>query len=210
MPAAAPAVVLAAEPVEEPAAEPAAAPVAATSITATEPTGLSGTSTLGVNLDTGPPAVTREARGGGDSVTASGVVSLGTLSLDSNGVVQIDISSASSYGQVVISGSGLLNGQLQVVLQGGYVPVAGTTFNIITANSLTGAFASATGLFGAGGQANFFKVTKTANGIQLTVTPLPGGGLVFTPATQTDADTFGEILNPGYFTLPGGTSESGV
>ena len=121
--------------------------------------------------------------------------------------MQIDIASASNYlGQVTISGSAALNGQLQVVLEGGYAPAAGTTFNIISAGTVTGSFASATGLLA---PAATQTIQDHADGHGGPADgPAPAGwNPEPRPTSQSDADNLGQALNHSYFSSLG-TSRS--
>jgi T5SS/PEP-CTERM-associated repeat protein len=52
----------------------------------------------------------------------------------------IDLASSSSYDQMLVRDSILLNGTLTLNLLNGFVPAAGQTYSILTANSVTGTF----------------------------------------------------------------------
>ena len=74
-------------------------------------------------------------------------VQSGTLELPiqpafAGGEISCRLSSASDYGRIAISGSGLLAGTLSASLAGGYAPPPGTRFPVVCANGLSGSFAS--------------------------------------------------------------------
>jgi hypothetical protein len=72
---------------------------------------------------------------------------VGSLTLQT-GLLQIDLASLSSFDKLTIDGVLSLGGNLGVVLDNGYTPVAGDEWLIGAAGSISGSFASITPGFG--------------------------------------------------------------
>jgi T5SS/PEP-CTERM-associated repeat protein len=94
-----------------------------------------------------------ELRGDGEingNVTSSGLVapgvSIGSLRIQgdygTSGAVQIELASASSYDQLLITGDVTVGGALAVNLVNGYTPSIGQSFTILTADLVNGTFAA--------------------------------------------------------------------
>jgi hypothetical protein len=64
----------------------------------------------------------------------------GAYQQNPNGELQIELASASSYDQLLITGNAALGGKLTVTLAGGFIPTFGQTFKILTAGSVSGTF----------------------------------------------------------------------
>jgi fibronectin-binding autotransporter adhesin len=60
--------------------------------------------------------------------------------LDNDGVLAFELAGPASYDQLLITGQTFLDGKLEVTLIGGYMPAAGSLFNILDWGSTTGTF----------------------------------------------------------------------
>ncbi|MFI5337423.1 MAG: autotransporter domain-containing protein, partial [Opitutales bacterium] len=133
------------------------------------------------------------------NLTNSGIVSPGyspgTIHVTGNylqnasGILLIQLASASSYDQLVVTGTATLGGTLQVDTLGGYKPGIGVPFPVLTAaggvngkfGALTG---SATNTYGAAVAAT---VTNSANVATFELVQLPFAGFALTPNQQAVA-----------------------
>jgi hypothetical protein len=92
-----------------------------------------------------------------------------TFSQTSAGTLQSNVASATSFGALNVTGSASLGGILAPAFLGGYVPTLGSSLPILTASSVTGAFASVTG-----GSLNtkglYLQPGYGSKGVNLTVT----------------------------------------
>jgi hypothetical protein len=95
----------------------------------------------------------------------------GTLTIQGNftqtptGVLLIDIAGPNQYGQLAVTGTATLSGTLDVSLVGGYVPDAGTAFQILSFANYSGGFTSELGLNLPGGKA--LKPVWSSDGLEL-------------------------------------------
>jgi hypothetical protein len=95
-----------------------------------------------------------------------------------SGTVRIDLqgTAAGQYDQLQVDGQAQLTGALELILGGGYVPVSGHTFDIITAGGVSGTFSNV--IQPVGMPAGFiFDVVYNPTLVRLTVVPgmdLPG------------------------------------
>lgn len=62
------------------------------------------------------------------------------LTLEPSGTLSVGLSSATNYGVIDIQGNAPLAGAFGVTLNNGFVPQLGTSFNVVTYSSLSGAF----------------------------------------------------------------------
>jgi hypothetical protein len=135
---------------------------------------LSGEGTLGDNvIDAG-------ALSPGDSAAKTGKLTVAdNYTQDSTGTlnIQIDGATASKYDQLKVTDVATLGGTLDITVKAGVTLTAGQKFTILTAASVSGAFAAVNGIVINGNQ--YFTVTYNAGSVVLTVTngtPPAGGG----------------------------------
>ena len=143
--------------------------------------------------------------------------SLPSVTLSSGDTTSVTIGSTvtvgiggSNYTSLTVSGTAALNGTLAVSISNGFSISAGQTFDLLTAGSVTGTFANATGLFNNGGL--YFEIVQTASKLQLVVKELPGNavgtlGLQISAGLQSARDALGKLFND-YFTNPPAVSAS--
>ena len=93
----------------------------------------------------------------------------GALTLDPSSQVDVGIVSTSSYGVLQTTAALQLAGTLGLVVDGGYVPVSGDTFDVVTFPSATGTFDTITGNDLGGGQT--LTESYLADRVRLQVTP---------------------------------------
>jgi hypothetical protein len=104
----------------------------------------------------------------------------GVLAVDGNvtftgGSLDVEIASAGSYDRLAVTGNAALSGTLAVTLTGGYVPGVWDEFTVLTAASVSGQFAAATGVEGLGGHAGLdFAVIYAPDNVTLSATAHPG------------------------------------
>ncbi|MEI7970576.1 MAG: LEPR-XLL domain-containing protein, partial [Betaproteobacteria bacterium] len=116
------------------------------------------------------------------------------------------------YDQVRVTGSVTLGGELDVDLIGGFLPTVGDSFDFLvvappsgTSAGFTGAFDTATGLFGFGDGSVFLDIVPMADRIRLVARAVPlGGDVRFLGATDADDDAVGRVLG-SYFSAPAAT-----
>jgi hypothetical protein len=109
------------------------------------------------------------ANQGGSIEADSGTLSLGNNDYVQGGgnfIITIGGTNAGQSGQVALSGTATLNGPLVLKLAPGYVPPAGTMFEILSAGAVSGVF-TATNLPGG------FLVSYNKNSVQVTFTGYP-------------------------------------
>jgi hypothetical protein len=98
-----------------------------------------------------------------------------------NGTLTEMIASMNSFGVIKVNGSALLGGTLAVLLQGGYVPTAGTEFTILTttAGMISGMFSNDMnlGCFNGGTECWEVAVDPTDSMLELTAVNNNGGQL---------------------------------
>ncbi len=109
-----------------------------------------GNLTLGTNATlTGTGTLTGNVVNAG-TVTLTGQLTVtGNYTQTSGGVLNVTLGglqAGTQYGQLAVTGSGSLNGALNVALAPGFTPALGNSFQILTFAALTGYFSSATGL----------------------------------------------------------------
>ena len=127
-----------------------------------------------------------------------------TLTLGSGDTTTITISGTtvgSGYTQIQVDGNVTLDGTLSVALSGGFTPVVGQTFDIITfGGSLSGTFSNATGLFQNGDVR--FEIVHQADKVQLVVQSVAGttGGLNISALTSAARDALGKVFS-SYFPM---------
>jgi len=121
------------------------------------------------------------------------------LSLDVGGTVAASSfqQATGRYDVITISSNASLAGTISARLINGFVPVTGTTFTVLSAATVSGAFANAP-VSGStipalqGSTTNgFFEVTYNANNVVLTYQS-DGGGPVLTPFEQWQVQYFGD------------------
>ncbi len=111
---------------------------------------------------------------------------VGGYTQSSTGKLVIEIASATSFDQLLISGPAALAGTLQVDTLGGYNPI-GRTFTFLTATGgVTGTFGTLTG-FVANSAATGTNVTYSPTSASVTFTQLPFAGFAVTPNQQAVA-----------------------
>lgn len=96
----------------------------------------------------------------------------GNYTQTTTGALNIEIgglTAGSQFDRLAISGSATLSGSLNISLIGGFVPVAGDTFQIMTFGSRTGNFTAINGLDLGGGRA--FQVNFTSTALTLVTPP---------------------------------------
>jgi hypothetical protein len=103
-----------------------------------------------------------------------------------NGVLNEMIASNSSFGVINVNGSALLNGTLDILLQGGFGPSVGSTYKILLANAgqINGTFSSIendtfTGGPEAGGEKWVVDYDSAGGYVELIAEPLPEPGTLF-------------------------------
>jgi fibronectin-binding autotransporter adhesin len=64
----------------------------------------------------------------------------GNMTLSSTSIIVAELASATSYDQILVGGTATLAGTLNVSMLNGYTPTFGTTFDIISATSVSGNF----------------------------------------------------------------------
>lgn len=123
----------------------------------------------------------------GNMVIAGSGVSTAYTQFDNTGTLSFDLTSASNYGSIGLGGSAnTLGGQFAVNLIGGFTPVVGESFDVLTAAGYGGAFGNAS--FTTGGAT--FDAVYTAHSVDLTVTAVTGPA----PAPEIDpASAFGAV-----------------
>ncbi|HUO74957.1 MAG TPA: Ig-like domain repeat protein, partial [Solirubrobacteraceae bacterium] len=170
---------------------------------------------LEVNLTNNPGATVNDASGElrqdeGTTTTNDGTIAIGTaghlnlttgaavLNQQPDGTLTFDISGASAYGTITLSGGASINvngGTANPILQGGYTPPIGTAFDVITGPHGTGTFTAVTG--------DFLGDTSNAGFIRLTVLDHTGIALgsSVNPAVRGQAVTLTATIAPS----PGGS-----
>ena len=136
---------------------------------------LTGTGTVKGSLYNGLPTHL------GSSTVVSPGNSIGTITVQggyfqgADGTLHIEIASATSYDRVVVGGAATLAGTLTLSSLNGYLPVGSTTFNFLTAGSISGQFGTVntTGSLGA---VLSSRLVYAPTGISLQVTQLPFSG----------------------------------
>jgi len=103
-----------------------------------------------------------------------------------NGILNEMIASNSSFGVINVNGSALLNGTLDILLQGGFGPSVGSTYKILLANAgqINGTFSSIendtfTGGPEAGGEKWVVDYDSAGGYVELIAEPLPEPGTLF-------------------------------
>jgi T5SS/PEP-CTERM-associated repeat protein len=117
----------------------------------------------------------------------------GSYSQASNGVLQIELASPTSYDVLAVSGQAMLGGTLEVNLLNGYTPAPTDTFNFLTASSFTGSFSNVV-VNSASGQGGNFDIDVTPSGLRLSnFDPGPGddGPIAHWDAENGAADATG-------------------
>ncbi|MEI7786662.1 MAG: hypothetical protein WCK08_19915, partial [Betaproteobacteria bacterium] len=141
-----------------------------------------------------------------------GVQNVGTLTLGSGSATLFEIAGdtagtgAHHYDQINVSGLASLDGQIQVDLLDGYRPTDGQVFNVLTYGSVSGGFASGSGLIDAG-EGVYFEVLSASNGLSLKAHVLDASTAQLVSAlrsvVQADdqalQDRVGQWLNFDYF-----------
>ena len=84
------------------------------------------------------------------------------------------LTAGTQHDQMIVAGSATLGGTLNVSLTGGFMPVSGNTFTIMTLGSRTGTFASTNLPTLSGGL--IWNVVYAANGVQLQLWDCNGTG----------------------------------
>ena len=81
------------------------------------------------------------------TVGSGSLVTAGSYTQNLNGKLNINVARKAIQGQINITGTGSasLNGTLNIVLQPGFVPALGSTFQILTAGSVTSTFSTVNG-----------------------------------------------------------------
>ena len=105
-----------------------------------------------------------------------------SLSQASTGTLGISLAATTDnqFGQVDISGSASLEGTLSLSFVDGYVPEFDDNFDILSANSITGAFSSLSQpTLGQG----YFQVTYTPQNVFITFVPEPATAAILLPTT---------------------------
>ena len=147
------------------------------------------------NATVGRTTISVGALLGGNVIIAGDLVNNGTLSPGNSpgtttvtgnytqsptGNLVIEIASATSFDQLIVTGSASLAGGLQVQTLGGYNPL-GHSFTFLTAGGgVNGTFGTFTNSF-TGSAATAAKVTYAANSATVSFTQLPFSGLGVTP-----------------------------
>ncbi|HVV01654.1 MAG TPA: hypothetical protein VHH88_09860 [Verrucomicrobiae bacterium] len=78
----------------------------------------------------------------GSILSEEGTLQLNPITLDAGGTIGVRINSATDYGKLAISGAAALAGAFDLELNGTYEPPNGTTFNVLSYGSYSGAFDS--------------------------------------------------------------------
>lgn len=106
---------------------------------------------------------------------ATGILQIaGNYSQTAQASLSIDIRGklpGTLFDQVKVTGNAAITGKLEIVLLNSYQPLVGDTFEILTANSLTGTFTTITGTEIGNGKK--FDVIYSGNGVTLKVVALP-------------------------------------
>ena len=141
-----------------------------------------------------------------------GVQNVGTLTLGAGSTILFEIGGATAgtgsnfHDQINVSGLATLNGQIQVDLLPGFIPTDGQVFNVLTYSSVSGGFASGSGLIDAG-QGVFFEVLTASNGLSLKAHVLDASTAKLVNALRSAVaaddqalqDRVGQWLNFDYF-----------
>ena len=144
------------------------------------------------------------------------VIEIGGLnpgpSSDADGTLPVEPVGGSSddgFDQInVTSGNVQLDGILQLSLINNFEPTVGDTFDIITFDgSLSGAFDTATGLFGFGDGTLAFDVEVLSDRVQLVVEETPAGSNLLSSTSGVN-DALG-LFYSDYFSLASGLSVTG-
>ncbi len=105
------------------------------------------------------------------------------LSPTSELFVELTGTSLNAFDRVVASGDAIVDGYLNIDIDGGFVPALGNTFNIITANTVTGEF-------------DFFDVSGVPAGLAFHIAYLPNAvqlQVVNKPLLSADFDDDGDV-----------------
>ncbi|MGE5309261.1 MAG: LEPR-XLL domain-containing protein, partial [Deltaproteobacteria bacterium] len=113
------------------------------------------------------------------------------------------------YDQINASGLAALAGDLQITLINGFTPVVGQTFDFLTFGSISGAFASATGLAGWGDGTLYFDIVQSADRLQLVVKQVPGGAKITSPEVNAVAKVISTYFPDTSKTFTGSVSFGG-
>lgn len=99
-----------------------------------------------------------------------------------NGMLNEMIASNSNFGVINVSGSALLNGTLNILLQGSFDPTAGSTYKILMANAgqINGTFSSIENdVFNNGTEKWDVDYDSAAGYVELIAAPVPEPGVLF-------------------------------
>jgi autotransporter-associated beta strand protein len=127
--------------------------------------------------------------GGLDATSATGQLSIQSLAMTSGSTIRIQLggSEVGAFDVLAVTEAASLNGTLAVELINNYAPTAGTTFQVLTADSVTGDFSSYSGLSYPGG---VLLPIRTPQGLILVATPFPTGDI----SVQANSHSSGQQL----------------
>jgi uncharacterized repeat protein (TIGR01451 family) len=159
-----------------------------------EKTSGTGTSSIGLAMNN---------QAAGTIIAETGTINL--ASLTQNGTLSFPISGASGYGTINVGAPFALAGTLTATTTGGYTPVSGTTFPVLTYSSLPSGAFTTKNLTYTGGH---FTDATSASAVTLTAVsscdPLPSGAISWYRAEGNAVDSVG--VSNG--TLVGGATTS--
>ncbi|HEX3108095.1 MAG TPA: LamG-like jellyroll fold domain-containing protein, partial [Thermoanaerobaculia bacterium] len=185
-------------------------------------------SSNGIYLGSGAPALTnngllsKSAGAGTATITvpvtnaASGIIEPVTgiiyfSTLTENGTLYFPIAGATSFGKVNVASPFVLGGTLHATTTSGYTPVNGTTFQVLTYSSNSGAFATKNLTYSGGGQ---FTDSYTSSAMTLTAgnancTAVPANAVAWYRAEGDTTDSAGVTLGAISGGVTYGTGEVG-
>jgi hypothetical protein len=156
-----------------------------------------GTSSIGLAMNN---------QAAGTIIAQSGTINL--ASLTQNGTLSFPISGAASYGTINVGSPFALAGTLTATTIGGYTPLSGTTFPVLTYGSLpTGAFTTKNLTYTGG----YFTDATSSSAVTLTANsscdPVPPGAISWYRAEGNAVDSVG--INNGAL-IGGATTSAGM
>jgi YD repeat-containing protein len=128
-----------------------------------------------------------------------GQLAVGDFTQTATGALNVEVGGTapgSGYSQLVVSGTGVLNGALNATISSGFTPVVGDSFQVLTAPTVINTFSAFTAPTLAGQQSlqvNYHPTDVTLTGVLIGIQVSPTQGLTTTAAGGTAS--FSVVLN---------------
>jgi hypothetical protein len=119
----------------------------------------------------------------GDSAGVAGTFTIGgAYTQDPAGVLEVELAGASNHDVLAVAGAATLDGVLRFRYVGGFTPAPGDAFEVLSAGTVSGSFASVEGPAGSTYSLDYGPTTVTATVLTVANEPPAGsGGLVLHP-----------------------------